>query len=261
MINTKTALTLFLLLIGAATMNASAHGAWVELDDLVDVGESQDAFVFYGHGYDPASFSLTFMDQIYLITPDGLKIAMKMDNDSGKWFAGYGSVSDVGICSLTAFWPGNYVFVAERAPSYSNTTYRLSYSAAEAVINAGDDGSSDFKSGLPIEIATEKPLYQIVKNDNVTFSVKYDDQQVNASYSAYPQLTSTKVQSGFTGDSDSFEINFDQTGLWLLTCSYDVLGDGEWTATYDRSGRFLKGETLPYNTTRYTTVLSVWVRK
>lgn len=262
MINTKTALTLFLLFIGAATMNASAHGAWVELDDLVDVGESQDAFVFYGHGYNPASFSLPVLDQTYLITPDGQKIATRMDNEPGKWFTGYGSVGDVGICPLTTFWPGNYVFVAERVPSYSNTTYRLSYSAAEAVINAGDDGSSDFKSGLPIEIASEKPLYLIVNNDNVTFTVKYDDQQVNATYSAYPQMTSTNVQSGVTGDSDSFLINFNQTGLWLLTCRYDVLGDGEWTATYDHSsGAFKTGDTLPYNTTRYTTVLSVWVRK
>lgn len=261
-INTRAALILLLLLIGAATMNASGHGIWVELNDLAEVGESQEAYVFYGHGHDPASFALPVMDQTYLVTPDGQKINTKLDKEVGKWFAGYGRVGDVGISPLTTFWPGNYVFVAERAPSYSNTTYRLTYSAAEAVINAGDDGSSSFKSGLPVEITPDKPLYQIMNKDNVTFSVKYNDQQVNATYSAYPQMTEKNVQSGFTGDSDSFVISFNQTGLWLLTCRYDVPGDGEWTATYDHSsGAFKTGDTVPYNTTRYSTVLSVWVRK
>lgn len=261
-INTKTELVLFLLLIGAATMNASAHGIWVELEDLVDVGDSQDAYVFYGHANNPAGFALPAMNQTYLMTPDGEKITAKMDEEVGNWFVGYGFVGDVGISPLTAFWPGNYVYVAQRAPSYSNTTYRLTYGAAEAVFNAGNDSSSSFESGLPVEIASEKPLYQIKNKDNVTFTVKYNDQQVNASYSAFPQMAETKAQKGFTGDKDSFVINFNQTGLWLLTCYYDVLGDGNWTATYDSSSKVFKtGDVVPYNTTRYSTVLSVWVRK
>ena len=52
-------------------MNASGHGIWVELNDLAEVGESQEAYVFYGHGHDPASFALPVMDQTYLVTPDG----------------------------------------------------------------------------------------------------------------------------------------------------------------------------------------------
>ncbi len=258
----RAVLILSLLLIGAVSMNASAHGIWVEVDDLVDVGESQDAYVFYGHGHDPASFALPAMNQTYLMTPDGQKILTKMDKEVGKWFVGYGQVGDVGVSPLTTFWPGNYVYVAQRAPSYSNTTLRLTYSAAEAVINAGDDNSSSFKSGLPVEITPDKPLYRIKNKENVTFSIKYNGQQVNASYSAFPQMTDTKVQKGFTGDKDSFVINFNQTGLWLLTCYYDIKGDGKWTATYDSSSRAFKtGDVVAYNTTRYSTVLSVWVRK
>lgn len=144
----------------------------------------------------------------------------------------------------------------------ANRILRLTYSAAEAVINAGNDSSSSFKSGLPVEIAPEKPLYQIKNKENVTFSVKYNGQQVNASYSAYPQMTDTKVQKGFTGDKDSFVINFNQTGLWLLACYYDIKGDGNWTASYNSSSRAFKtGDAVPYNTTRHSTVLSVWVRK
>lgn len=72
-----------------------------------------------------------------------------MDKEVGKWFVGYGQVGDVGVSPLTTFWPGNYVYIAQRAPSYSNTTLKLTYSAAEAVINAGNDNSSSraFKTG------------------------------------------------------------------------------------------------------------------
>jgi cobalt/nickel transport protein len=255
-------LILLMLLIGAATMNASAHELWVELNDLVDVGESQEAYVFWGHADDPASLALPVIDKTYLVTPDGQKITTRMDEEVGKLFVGYGRVGEVGISPLTTFWPGNYVFVVERAPTYSNVTQRLGYSSAAAVINSGNDGSSSFKSGLPVEITTDRPLYQIKNEDIVTFTIKYNDQQVNATYSAYPQMTETNVQSGFTGETDSFPIDFNQTGLWILSTRYDFVGDGEWTATYDHSGgAFKTGDTVPYDTTRYSTVLSIWVRK
>jgi cobalt/nickel transport protein len=261
-INTRSALVLFLLLIGAVTMNASAHGVWVELKDLVDVGESQDAYVYYGHANDPAGFALPVMDSSYLMTPDGQKIMLNTNKVEGKWIPGYGWTGNYGVSSIAAYWPGNYVFVAPRAASYSNTTLRLTYSAAEAVINAGNDSSASFKSGLPVEISADKALYQIKNKENVTFHVKYNDQQVNATYSAYPQMTATKVQKGFTADKDSFVINFNQTGMWIVNCYYDVKGDGNWTATYDSSSKVFKtGDVVPFNTTRYSTILSVWVRK
>lgn len=261
-INTRNALVLFLLLIGAATMNASAHGVWVELKDLVDVGESQDAYVFYGHANDPAGFALPIMDSPYLMTPGGEKIALNANKVEGEWLPGYGWTGDYAVSTIVAYLPGNYVYVAPRAPTYSNKTLRLTYSAAEAVINAGNDSSASFSSGLPVEISSEKPLYQIKNKENVTFTVKYNDQQVNATYSAYPQMTATKVQKGFTADKDSFVINFNQTGMWVLNCYYDVIGDGEWTATYDSSSNIFKtGDVVPFNTTRYSTILSVWVRK
>jgi len=230
--------------------------------DLVEVGESQDAYLFYGHANNPAGFALPAMESSYLMTPDGQNITLNTNKVEGEWVHGYGWTGDFGVSPVVAYWPGNYVYVAPRAPSYSNTTLRLTYSAAEAVINAGNDSSASFKSGLPVEIASQKPLYQIKNNENVTFTVKYQDQQVNASYSAYPQMTATKVQKGFTNDKDSFVINFNQTGMWVVNCYYDVIGDGEWTATYDSSSNMFKtGDAVPSNTTRYSTILSVWVRK
>ncbi len=62
-------------------------------------------------------------------------------------------------------------------------------------------------------------------------------------------MTATKVQKGFTNDKDSFVINFNQTGMWFVNCYYDVIGDGEWTATYDSSSNMFKtGDTVPFNT-------------
>ena len=149
------------------------------------------------------------------------------------------------------------------AASVFHLEYALpAYFEIAAVINAGNDSSASFKSGLPVEIASEKALYQIKNKENVTFTVKYNDQSVNASYSAYPQMTATKVQKGFTKDKDSFVINFNQTGMWLVNCYYDVKGDGNWTATYDSTSKIFKtGDVVPFNTTRYSTILSVWVRK
>jgi len=260
-INTRSALVLFLLLIGAVTMNASAHGVWVELKDLVDVGESQDAYILYGHANNPAGITVTNMDPSYLMTPDGQKIMLNTNTVEGKWIPGYGWTVKYLVSPIAAYWPGNYVVVAPRAPSYSNTTLRLTYSAAEAVINAGNDSSASFKSGLPVEISADKALYQIKNKENVTLHVKYNDQQVNATYSAYPQMTAANVHKGFTADKDSFVINFNQTGMWIVNCYYDVVADGNWTATYDSSSKIFKtGDVVPFNTTRYSTILSVWVR-
>jgi hypothetical protein len=44
------------------------------------------------------------------------KINTRMDKEVGNWFVGYGWVGDVGISPLTTFWPGNYVYVAQRRP-------------------------------------------------------------------------------------------------------------------------------------------------
>ena len=262
MINTRSALILSLLLIGAVTMNASAHGVWVELKDMVDVGEGQDVYVFYGHANDPASFALPVMESSYLMTPDGQKIDMKMNKVVGKWIPGYGWTGEYGVSSFAAYWPGNYVYVAPRAASYSNTTLRLTYSAAEAVINAGNDSSASFKSGLPVEISSEKPLYQIKNKENVTLAVKYNDQVVNATYSAYPQMTATKTQKGFCDDKGNFVVNFNQTGMWIVNCYYDLKADGNWTATYDSSSKIFKtGDVVPFNTTRYSTIPPCTFRK
>ena len=48
-INTKTVLVLFLLLIGAATMNASGHNMWLESKDQANVGDSERVYALYGH--------------------------------------------------------------------------------------------------------------------------------------------------------------------------------------------------------------------
>ena len=45
----KKALFVLLLLIGAATMNASGHSVWLESRDQADVGDSDRLYALYGH--------------------------------------------------------------------------------------------------------------------------------------------------------------------------------------------------------------------
>ena len=87
-------------------MNASAHGVWAEVKDLVEVGESQDAYVFYGHANDPAGFALPAMESSYLMTPDGQKITLNTNKVEGEWVPGYGWTGDFGVSPVVAYWPG-----------------------------------------------------------------------------------------------------------------------------------------------------------
>jgi len=263
----KGTLIALIFMVLAMTMSASAHSMWVETEDQAAVGDSQEVYAFYGHIDDPTGIALPLIDSSYLITPDGQKLDLVMNKDN--WLPSYGWI-EYGYSDVTFYWPGSYAFIVARAPSVYDPAWgeggasnpRLGYSFAEAVINVGNQSSGMVNTSLPLVLTPEKASDEIKANENITFSVKYNGQQVNATYSAFPMTAADNVQSGATGDSDSFVVNFTRGGLWLVSAVYDIAQGGEWTATYDHSGgRFKTGDKVPYNTTRYSTVMSVWVRK
>ncbi|VVB70251.1 Uncharacterised protein [uncultured archaeon] len=248
-------------------MSASAHSMWVESRDVANVGDSQDIYTFYGHMNDPTGMNVPLLDETYLLTPDGQKLNLKIDK--GNWLPAYGWM-EYGRSNATFYWPGNYVYIAARSPSVYDPAWgeggasnpRLGYSFAKVLIHVGNETNAIVNTSLPLDLTPEKASYDIHIKDNVTFSVLYQGKQVNATYSAFPVTSSQKVQSGATKDKDSFVINFNQGGLWQVSAIYDIAGKGEWTATYDQSsGHFKTGEKVPYIVTRYSTVMSIWVRK
>jgi len=248
-------------------MNASAHSMWVESKDQAEVGDSQEVYTFYGHLNDVTGMNVPLIDSSYLLTPDGQKLNLVMEKDN--WLPGYGWM-EYGHSGVTFYWPGDYVYVVARSPSVYDPAWssdvpsnpRLGYSFAEAVIQVDNDSNGNFSADLPLRLIPEKAPYEIKAKENITFQVKYDDQLVNATYSAFPITASEEVQSGATGDKGSFIVNFSRGGLWLVSAAYDIAKGGEWTATYDHSGgHFKAGDKVSYNTTRYSTVMSVWVRK
>jgi len=214
--------------------------------------------------------NVPLMDATYLLTPDGQKIDLKMEKEN--WLAGFGWIEYLSK-EIVLYWEGDYVFAVARSPSVYDPGWagtepsnpRLGYSFAKMVIHAGNESSDNWKAGLPLEIVPEKAPYEIKAEDNVTFHVEYDGMPVNATYSAYywtwDSHDTDKVQTGSTGEQGAFTINFSQAGPWQVSVYADFPGQGEWIATYDHSGgRFKTGDTVPYNVTRYSNVMSLWVK-
>jgi hypothetical protein len=265
-INTRTALVLFLLLIGAVTMNASAHNMWLESKDLVNVGDSERLYALYGHLNDPTGITAPSIENSSLLTPDGQKLNLKMDK--GDWMVGFGWIG-YAYSDATFYWPGDYVFTATRIPSVYDPGWagtapsnpRLGYSSAKAVIHAGNESGKSWDAGTIMELNPDKAPYEIKPKDNVTFMAKYKGQPVNVTYSAFPNSNSSKTQTGASGKEGSFVVNFSQGGLWQVSASYDVAAPGKWIATLDSAGHYKIGDEVPYNTTRYSTYMSIWVKK
>ncbi len=266
MIATKTALLAFLLLIGAATMNASGHSMWLESKDQVNVGDNENLYAFYGHLNDITAVSAPSIESSSLLTPDGQKINLVMNK--GDWLAGFGWIG-YAYSTATFYWPGDYIFTAARIPSVYDPSWsgtgasnpRLGYSTAKAVIHAGNESNTIWNAGTPVELNPDKAPYEIKIKDNVTFLAKYNDLPVNVTYSAFPNSNFSNTQTGASGDDGSFTINFKQGGLWQVSASYDITQGGTWTATSESAGHYKIGDSVSYNTTRYSTVMSVWVRK
>ena len=69
----KKALFVLLLLIGAATMNASGHSVWLESRDQADVGDSDRLYALYGHLDDVTGITSPAIESAFLLAPDGQK--------------------------------------------------------------------------------------------------------------------------------------------------------------------------------------------
>jgi cobalt/nickel transport protein len=262
----KTALFVFLLLIGAATMNASGHSMWLESKDQANVGDTERVYALYGHLSDITGITAPMIEASSLLAPDGQKLNLTMNK--GDWMTGFGWIG-YAFSDVTLYWPGDYVFTVSRIPSvydpgWSGTAPsnpRLGYSSSKAVIHAGNESGKSWDAGTPMELNPDKAPYDIKAKDNVTFLAKYKGQPVNATYSAFPNSNSSNTQTGSTGEDGSFVVNFNQGGLWQVSANYDIAQGGNWTATYESAGHYKAGDEVPYNTTRYSTVMSIWVRK
>ncbi|HOT06896.1 MAG TPA: DUF4198 domain-containing protein [Methanotrichaceae archaeon] len=262
---------LALLLFGAMAVPACAHSLWVESNDVAEAGDLQRVYSLYGHAGSSSSMNVPLMDATYLLTPEGQRLDLKMEK--GNWLAGFGWMEYL-FKDVVLHWPGDYMFVAARSPSVYDPAWggsspsnpRLGYSFAQMVIHAGNQSGESWDAGLPLKLQPGQAPYQVKIGDNVTFQVEYDGKPVNASYSAsywtWDAHDGDEVQTGFAGDQGSFQVNFSQAGPWQVGVSTDIPGQGNWTATYDHSaGRFKSGDQVPYNTTRYSTVMSIWVKK
>ena len=84
----KKALFVLLLLIGAATMNASGHNVWLESRDQADVGDSERLYALYGHLDDITGITTPAIESAFLLAPDGQKTDLVMN--TGDWLPGYG---------------------------------------------------------------------------------------------------------------------------------------------------------------------------
>ncbi|MEN3036552.1 MAG: DUF4198 domain-containing protein [Candidatus Methanosuratincola petrocarbonis] len=261
---------LVLLLIEVLVAPVDAHALWVESKDVADVGNSQKVYSFYGHVSSSAGMSVPLIDTAYLITPNGQKLDLVMKK--GDWLPGFGWAEHLNS-DIALYWPGDYVFVVARSPSVYDPGWagtvpsnpRLGYSYAKMVIHAGNETNGNWSAMVPIDIIPETAPYEIKVNENITFSVEYQGAPVNATYSAYywtwDAHAGGQVQTGSTGDQGKFTVNFAQAGPWQISAYVDVPQQGIWTATYNHSGgRFKVGDEVPYNTTRYSMVMSLWVR-
>jgi len=255
-------------LLGLLVASASAHSLWVETRDLADVGEPLTIYSFFGHATSATGIYVPLMDAHYLMAPDGNRQDLTME--TGDWLPGFGWIG-YSYAEATPGVAGDYVFAAVRSPGVYDPAWHgspsnpmLSASFAKAIIHVGDGEKGSRDAGFPLEITTEKAPYEIKAADNVTFVAMYENQPVNATYSAYywtwDAHSGANVQTGAAGDDGDFTVNFSQGGPWLVSASYTVPGAGEWTATYDSADHYEVGDVVAYDSSRYTSTLSVWVR-
>jgi len=262
----KKLMSLFMLLIVAATMNASGHNVWLESRDQVDVGDSERLYALYGHINDITDITSPAIESAFLLAPDGQKLNLAMD--TGDWLPGFGYVG-YAYKDVTYFWPGDYVFALARTPSVYDPAWhgsgpsnpRLGYSVAKMVIHAGNESQETWDTGMPFDINPKKTPYDIKVDDSVEFFAEYNGQAVNTTYTARPNHNLTNIQTGSTGDDGSFTVDFNEGGLWQVSASYDINEPGTWKATMESAGHYKVGDEVPYNTTRYSTYMSVYVKK
>ncbi len=246
----------------------SDHLLWVEVRDSVLVGTRHRAYSFFGHPSLASSLYAPQMDVAYLLTPLKEKIVLELQK--GDWLPGYGNIeylfSDIDFSS-----PGDYAFVVARSPGVYDLGWHggksdpfLSYNFAKAIIHAGDGPKCDWNTGLPLELIPEQAPYNIKSGEPLAINVKHQGKSVKASYTAsywtWDEHGDPRVLGGVTDDNGRFAVRLDRGGLWFITAAYSLADGGEWRATHSLGHFFKEGEVLKYNSTRYKTTLSIWVK-
>lgn len=255
-------------LLGILVATAGAHSLWVEAEDMADVGEPLTVYSFFGHATSATGIYVPLMDSHYLISPDGNKQDLAME--TGDWLPGFGWIGYT-YADVVPDQAGDYVFAAVRSPGVYDPAWhgspsapRLSASFAKAIIHADDEKTGSWDAGFPLEVTSEVAPYEIGADDNVTFVAMYEGEPANATYSAYywtwDAHSGANVQTGSAGEDGEFTVNFSQGGPWMVSASYSIPGEGEWTATYDSADHYQVGDVVPYESSSYTSTLSVWVK-
>jgi hypothetical protein len=256
-----------MVLLGLLVATAGAHSLWVEAEDMADVGEPLTVYSFFGHVSSVAGFYVPLMDAHYLIAPDGNKQDLTME--TGDWLPGFGWIG-YSYADVTPDQAGDYVFAAVRSPGVYDPAWhgssasepRLSGNFAKAIIHVGDENAGSWDAGFPLEVTSEVAPYEIKAGDNVTFVAMYEDEPVSATYSAayWTWDSGENVQTGTTGEDGDFTVNFSQSGPWLVSASYSIPGEDEWTATYDSADHYQVGDVVSYDYSSYKSTLTVWVK-
>lgn len=257
-----------MVLLSLLVVSASAHSLWVEAKDSVYADEPLNVYSFFGHATSSTGIYVPLMDATYLVDPYGQRQNLTMQ--TGDWLPGFGWM-EYAFADVVPNLSGDYVFAAVRSPGVYDPAWHgapsnpmLSASVAKSIIHVGDEQKGSWNAGFPLEITTEQAPYDIEAMENVTFVVKYNDQPVNATYSAsywtWDAHSDENVQAGVASEDGEFTVNFSQGGLWLVSASYLIPGAGEWTATYDSADHYKVGDVVPYGSARYTSTLSVWAR-
>ncbi|OPY54605.1 MAG: Nickel uptake substrate-specific transmembrane region [Methanosaeta sp. PtaU1.Bin112] len=248
----------------------SDHLLWVETRDRTEPKTVQRVYSFFGHPSMSSSLYIPQMDTAFLLTPSGEKIGLEMKR--GDWLAGYGNAEHL-YADVRIDRPGDSIFVVARSPGVYDMGWHggksdpfLSYNFAKAVIHAGPGEACWFASAanLPLDLIPEQAPYELKAGDHIRITAKYLGKPVKASWTAsywtWDEHGDSRVKRGIAGEDGSFSVDLIQGGLWFLDAAYSLPQSGSWTATHSLAQFFKSGDMLNYNSLRYKTTLSVWVR-
>lgn len=249
----------------------SNHLLWVEVRDRVEQNALHRAYSFFGHPSMASSCFAPEMESAHILAPHGEKIELELER--GEWMPGYGYAEHL-FTEVMCSWPGDYIFSAVRSPGVYNLSWHgrrdeqfLSHNFAKAIIHAGDDSEAIariWESGLPLELIPQSVPYDLKTGDDLRIMVRYLHQPVTASYSAshwtWEENGDLRVKRGQTDENGMFTVNLSQGGLWLIDAEHTLPEPGSWMATHSLDPFFKSGDCLNYNSRRYKTTLSLWVR-
>jgi hypothetical protein len=135
---------------------------------------------------------------------------------------------------------------------------------AKAVIHAGSEACYRSAGNLPLDLIPEQAPYELKAGDRIRIKVEYLGQPVKASWTAsywtWDEHGDSRGMRGMTGEDGKFSVDLISGGLWFLDAAYSLYQSGCWTATHSLAQFFKSGDVLKYNSLRYKTTLSVWVR-